>query len=276
MEKSVSHWLWWPGAESNHRHADFQAAGLPFVWRVKFTMLRIFKEFRGSKRILVEHRGSSEPAYWSRIWSKRHKLVRATRINTPFALLRVIHQNLERAVEEMIDQHDVAEYLGVSTRTVRTFIKRGALPPPIRIGRKQFWLKDKFTRWLYGGGIVSDQMRSARDVVNSVPRRGRTSLPAWSAWRRLVRASSRWSLGALNARDSLQGFHNAHHGTIESNQKGTFPAGVEVTGKYGFHPRFLGHPFVHQSLHGATEFLAKLSLRVVGGGETYGYGVHDA
>jgi hypothetical protein len=62
----------------------------------------------------------------------------------------------------------------------------------------------------------------------------------------------------LNAWDSLQGFHDAHHGTFESNQKGTFPAGVEVTGKYGFHPRFPGDPFVHQSLHDATELLAKL------------------
>jgi len=49
-------------------------------------------------------------------------------------------------VDDKIDQHDVARYLGVSTRTVRTLIKRGELPPPIRIGRKQFWLKDKFMR----------------------------------------------------------------------------------------------------------------------------------
>jgi predicted DNA-binding transcriptional regulator AlpA len=33
-------------------------------------------------------------------------------------------------------------------------IKRGELPPPIRIGRKQFWLRDKFTRWLHDGGTV--------------------------------------------------------------------------------------------------------------------------
>ena len=62
-------------------------------------------------------------------------------------------------MDEKIDQHDVAEYLGVSTRTVRNLIKRGGLPPPIRIGRKQFWLKSNFARWLCGGGVASSQVR---------------------------------------------------------------------------------------------------------------------
>ena len=51
-------------------------------------------------------------------------------------------------MDEKIEQHDVAKYLGVSTRTVRNLIKRGELPPPICIGRKRFWLKGKFARWL--------------------------------------------------------------------------------------------------------------------------------
>ena len=55
-------------------------------------------------------------------------------------------------MDEKIDQHDVAKYLGISTKTVRTLIQLGELPRPIRIGRKQFWLKDKFTRWLHDGG----------------------------------------------------------------------------------------------------------------------------
>jgi hypothetical protein len=36
-------------------------------------------------------------------------------------------------------------------------IKRGKLPPPIRIGRKQFRLEGKFMRWLDDGGAVSIQ-----------------------------------------------------------------------------------------------------------------------
>jgi len=109
-------------------------------------VLRLFNEFRRTKGMLAEGWGTSERAYRSRIWSKRHLLVRAKRMNTPFALLRIMQRKLERTVDDKIDQHDVARYLGVSTRTVRTLIKRGELPPPIRIGRKQFWLKDKFMR----------------------------------------------------------------------------------------------------------------------------------
>lgn len=74
-------------------------------------------------------------------------------------------------MDEKIDQHDVAKYLGVSTRTVRNLIKRGELPPLIRIGRKQFWLKDKFTGWLRDS--VSAQMGSARSEPNPVMRRSK-------------------------------------------------------------------------------------------------------
>jgi excisionase family DNA binding protein len=140
-------------------------------------MLRVFKEFCGSKGMLVEDRGSSEPAYWSGIWSKRHQLVRAKRVNTPFALLRVMQRNLERTVEGKIDQHELAEYLGVSTRTIRTLIKRGELPPPIRIGRKQFWLRDKFMCWLNDGGTASVRPRAAPNTEKTVIRLGRPRLP---------------------------------------------------------------------------------------------------
>ena len=80
-------------------------------------------------------------------------------------------------MDEKIDQHDVAKYLGVSTRTVRTLIKRGDLPPPIRIGRKQFWLKDKFTRWLHDGGTASVRLRPSSSPAKVVIRRGRPRLP---------------------------------------------------------------------------------------------------
>jgi hypothetical protein len=33
-------------------------------------------------------------------------------------------------IDEKIDQHDVPKYLGASTWTVRTLIKRGEQPPP--------------------------------------------------------------------------------------------------------------------------------------------------
>ena len=48
----------------------------------------------------------------------------------------------------------------MSTRTVRNLIKRGELPPPIRIGRKQFWLRSKFVGWLENGGAAPIPRRS--------------------------------------------------------------------------------------------------------------------
>jgi len=87
--------------------------------------------------------------------------------------LRSYRRDLVRTVDEKIDQHDVAKYLGVSTKTVRALVERGELPPPIRIGRKQFWLKDKFTRWLQDGGAASVQGRSAATSLKLCAPRGR-------------------------------------------------------------------------------------------------------
>jgi predicted DNA-binding transcriptional regulator AlpA len=80
-------------------------------------------------------------------------------------------------VDEKIDQHDVAKYLGVSTKTVRTLLERGELPPPIRIGRKQFWLKGKFTRWLEDGGALSIPAPSAAKSLTLGAQRGRSRSP---------------------------------------------------------------------------------------------------
>lgn len=62
-------------------------------------------------------------------------------------------------MDDKIDQHEVAKYLGVSTRTIRALIRRSELPPPIRIGRRQFWLKDNFTSWLRDGAASKASLR---------------------------------------------------------------------------------------------------------------------
>ena len=79
-------------------------------------------------------------------------------------------------MDDKIDQHDIAKYFGVSTRTVRNLIMRGELPPPIRIGRKQFWLKEIFTRWLHDGGTALVRPSSAQSSAKSV-RLGKSRLP---------------------------------------------------------------------------------------------------
>jgi len=84
----------------------------------------------------------------------------------------------ERLVDELIDHNEVAKLLGVTTRTLRTWIKGGQVPGPIRIGRKQFWVKSVFDAWLKGRAQSScDQpSRKAPDVPPA--RRGRPRLPA--------------------------------------------------------------------------------------------------
>jgi excisionase family DNA binding protein len=79
-------------------------------------------------------------------------------------------------MDEKIDQHDVAKYLGVSTRTVRNLVKRSELPAPIRIGRNQFWLKGKFMRWLEDGGAASIQEQPAARSSKLGAPRGRPRL----------------------------------------------------------------------------------------------------
>ena len=122
-------------------------------------MLIVFKEFRGSKGMIAEACGDSEPLCWSRIWSIRRRSIRAFLDKCRVASLWVLPINLEQAVDEKIDQHEVARYLGVSTRTVRGFIARGELPRPIRIGRKQFWLKAEFSRWLHDSSAGAARIR---------------------------------------------------------------------------------------------------------------------
>jgi len=80
-------------------------------------------------------------------------------------------------VDEKIDLRDMAAYLGVSPKTVRTLIKHGELPPPIRIGRNQFWLKDKFTRWLHDAGVMSDQTQPVARSPKVNAARGRPRSP---------------------------------------------------------------------------------------------------
>ena len=81
-------------------------------------------------------------------------------------------------MDELIDHNEVAKVLGVTTRTLRTWVRKGQVPGPIRIGRKQFWVKSVFDAWLKDRAQSScDQpSRKAPDVPRA--RRGRPRLPA--------------------------------------------------------------------------------------------------
>lgn len=95
----------------------------------------------------------------------------------PVALLRTL-VSWGKSVGELIDQHEVAKLLGVTTRTLRTWIKTGQVPRPIRIGRKQFWVKSVLDAWLKDRA-QSNCDRPSKDAPD-VPRvrRGRPRLPS--------------------------------------------------------------------------------------------------
>lgn len=82
-------------------------------------------------------------------------------------------------MDELIDHHTVAKILGVTTRTLRTWIKGSQIPAPVRLGRKQFWVKPVLEAWLKDRAEkgCDQQPQSARNVPKAA--RGRPRLPAY-------------------------------------------------------------------------------------------------
>nr|PZN81308.1 MAG: hypothetical protein DIU57_13660 [Pseudomonadota bacterium] len=78
-------------------------------------------------------------------------------------------------MESTLDQHALAARFGVTTRTLRTWIRNGELPPPHRIGRKQFWFEDEIQAWLRSRPTRQDYRRAAHPYAGV--RRGRPRYP---------------------------------------------------------------------------------------------------
>ncbi len=81
-------------------------------------------------------------------------------------------------MDELIDHNEVAKVLGVTTRTLRTWLKDGQVPGPIRIGRKQFWVKSVFDAWLKDRAQSSCGKPLRETPVVPRARRGRPRLPS--------------------------------------------------------------------------------------------------
>ncbi len=43
---------------------------------------------------------------------------------------------------------DIAEFYGVSGRTIQRWVKSGQLPPPFRMGVKRLWLPEQVKDWM--------------------------------------------------------------------------------------------------------------------------------
>ncbi len=50
--------------------------------------------------------------------------------------------------DDILSPAAIAEYFGVSTRTIRNWVKDHVLLPPIGIRRKKYWLRAALTAWL--------------------------------------------------------------------------------------------------------------------------------
>jgi predicted DNA-binding transcriptional regulator AlpA len=81
-------------------------------------------------------------------------------------------------MDELIDHHAVAQYLRVTTRTLRTWIRNGQVPKPIAIGRKQFWVKPVLDAWLSERAQRGCEQQPIKPSNVSRARRGRPRLPA--------------------------------------------------------------------------------------------------
>lgn len=49
---------------------------------------------------------------------------------------------------DLITKQEVAAKLGVTVRTVDNLVYRGELPAPKHIGRRVYWIKEEFDRYL--------------------------------------------------------------------------------------------------------------------------------
>jgi transposase len=78
--------------------------------------------------------------------------------------------------DEILAPAAVAKYFGVTTRTIRNWVRAHALLPPLVMGRRKYWLRTALQAWLAGRG----QQKTSFPVIapkTPVRRVGRPRLP---------------------------------------------------------------------------------------------------
>ena len=66
----------------------------------------------------------------------------------------------------LIDKQQVAGMTSLSVRTIERLVSQGRFMPPIRLGRKMMWHREKFTAWLANGAILPKH-NGPRDIFES-------------------------------------------------------------------------------------------------------------
>jgi len=69
-----------------------------------------------------------------------------------------------------MSKEDVANVLGVSSRTVEHWVNDGTLPPPAKLGNRCYWLPSLFFSWLerrLGGGMVTAAETKHAEAVSA-------------------------------------------------------------------------------------------------------------
>lgn len=62
----------------------------------------------------------------------------------------------------------IAEFYGVSRRTVQRWVRSGQLPPPIKIGQQRLWLPDLVMKFMEQRGREAQAALAAQNVNNFV------------------------------------------------------------------------------------------------------------
>ena len=66
----------------------------------------------------------------------------------------------------LIDKHQVAGMTSLSVRTIERLVSTGRFPPPMRLGRRRLWHRQKLDAWL-ADGAISAARNGARDFFES-------------------------------------------------------------------------------------------------------------
>jgi predicted DNA-binding transcriptional regulator AlpA len=160
----------WPGRELNPRHADFQSGITRSVYGSIRSICSINRSLRGSKRPATAACGRSRKlaeAFCGPLVD--HTLPALFKVRWLYSGDSSHFTGAD--MDNFLDADSVAKIFGVSTRTLRTWVKKRAFLAPIKLGRKPLWLTTQLNDWTAKDAPRRDGEQKSQPAVWS--RRGR-------------------------------------------------------------------------------------------------------